>query len=168
MSMWGTQCEASIYLLYDATSENVYLYRSENEHTHANNVSAIRKMTEEVQLAIRNMYQIDINIKPLSVLNNLAKSDLPLPSKSQLQSFLTKIRTERFGNDKINLSTLEKWLQENTVIPIDKTEPFIVDYKMLINEQNPNDSQFRFMVSSKQLLELAINVKKIHTDLPIN
>lgn len=87
-----------------------------------------------------------------------------MPSKSQLQSFLTKLRTERFGDDKINLATLEKWLQENTLIPIDKTDPFVVDYKVLTNEQNPNESEFRFLVSSKQLLELAINVKKIHTD----
>lgn len=160
----SAQCEASIYLLYDAQSEKVHLYRSDSQHTHASSISAVKKMTEEVQLAIRKMFEIDFNIKPLAVLNNLAKNALPLPSKSQLQSFLSNLRSERFGDEKINLPLLEKWLQENSVIPIGKTEPFIVDYKVLINEQNPNDSEFRFMVSSKILLELAINAKKIHTD----
>lgn len=121
-------------------------------------------MTEEVQNDIRNMYEIDFNVKPLTVLNNLAKKNLPLPSKSQLQSFLTKLRSERFGEEKINLAVLEKWLQENSMIPIEKTEPFVVDYNILVNEQHPDKSVFQFMISSIQLLELAIHVRKMTTD----
>lgn len=81
-----------------------------------------------------------------------------------MQSLLTKLRSERFGEEKINLAVLEKWLQDNSVVPIEKTEPFIVDYEIIPNENQPNESQFRFMVSSRQLLELAININKIHTD----
>lgn len=91
----GSQCEASIYLLYDSSNDNVHLYRSNNDHTHANNISAVKKMTDEVQSEIRNLYEIDFNVKPLTVLNNLARNNLPLPTKSQLQSFLTKLRSER-------------------------------------------------------------------------
>lgn len=160
----GTQCEAAIYLLYNAKNDDVHLYRSENEHTHENSASAVKKMTAEVQTAIRNMYEMDFNVKPLAVMANLARLKMTLPSASQLQSFLTKLRSERFGEEKISLAVLEKWLRENAVIPIEKTEPFIVDYEVLVNERNPDESEFRFMVSSKQLLELAINVKKVHTD----
>lgn len=160
----GSQCEAGIYLLYNSTNDDVYLYRSENAHTHANSIGAVKKITEEVKTEIRTMYENDFNVKPLAVLNNLARKNLQLPSKSQLQSFLTKLRSERFGEEKINLAVLEKWLQDNSVVPIEKTEPFIVDYEVIPNENQPNESQFRFMVSSRQLLELAININKIHTD----
>lgn len=84
----GSQCEAAIYLLYEAKNETLHVYRSDNEYTHANSISAVKKMTDEVQSAIRNMYEIDFNVKPLAILNNLARNNLTLPSKSQLQSFL--------------------------------------------------------------------------------
>lgn len=53
---------------------------------------------------------------------------------------------------------------EHLFIPIENTEPFVVDYQVLVNEDEPSKSVFRFMISSKKLLELAVNAEKLHTD----
>lgn len=47
---------------------------------------------------------------------------------------------------------LKNWLEENSNIPADKTEPFIVNFNVSLNEKNPS---FKFFASTKQLLALA-------------
>lgn len=159
----GTQCAAGSYLSYDSQSSDVRIYRCTDEHTHANLRNAVIKISSEAKDLIREMYNNDHNIKPSAILYNLSKANHVLPSKSQLASFMKELRLVHFP-PVISLGALEKWLSENTDIPTEKSAPFIVDYDVLINENKPNDSEFRFMVSTKRLLENAINIDKIHTD----
>lgn len=103
-------------------------------------------------------------VRPSSILYNIGRKGPLIPSQSQLQTMLKKIRSEKFGQDKLHLGTLQRWLEENSVAPVDDCEPYIADYEVLINEKKPNESKFRFFVSTKKLLQGAINVEKIHTD----
>lgn len=160
----GPQCGAGTYLLYDAQTSDVRLYRSDTEHTHDNLKNTVNKISREVEDVIRSMYENDHNVKPSAILYQLTKQKKVLPSKSQLAAKMKEIRAAKFGGPEINLGTLEKWLSDNINIPTEKTEPFVVDYQVLIDEKKPNESEFRFMVSSKKLLENAINIDKIHTD----
>lgn len=160
----GAQCEADGYLLYDSKNDDVHYYRSVNEHTHDNHPNAVNKISTEVEAVIREMYEVDHIVKPSSILYNLGRKGMTLPSQSQLQTVLKRIRGEKFGQEKIHLGTLEKWLAEHTVVPSEDTEPYVVDYVIRINESKPDESEFRFLISSKKLLEAAINVDKIHTD----
>lgn len=126
----GTQCEADAYLLYDSRNDDVHYYRSVNEHTHENHLNSVNKISTEVEVAIREMYEADHIVKPSSILHNLGRKGMTLPSKSQLQTVLKKIRSEKFGNEQIHLGTLDKWLSENTAVPSENTQPYIVDYEV--------------------------------------
>lgn len=160
----GDQCEAGRCLLYDSRNSTVHLYRSDSDHTHTDNLNAVNKMSSNVEEAIREMYVTDPMVKPSTIRFNLDRKNLIIPSASQLANFMRGLRAENFGADKISFPVLEKWLRDCSVIPIEKNDPFVVDHEILINEQRPNESVFRFFVSSKQLLESAIGVKKLHTD----
>lgn len=121
-------------------------------------------MSLNVDEAIPEMYDIDPMVKPSTIRFNLDRKNLIIPSASQLSNVMRALRTENFGADKISFPVLKKWLRDCSVISIEKKDPFVVDYEILINEQRPNESVFRFSVSSKQLLESAVGVKKLHTD----
>lgn len=161
----GQQCAAAIYLLYDATNQSVHLYRTDSEHNHddANIKSnAVDKIPAAVADEIRSMH--NIGMKPKAILFNLVRKGLAPPKKTKLVTFLTALRKEKFGSEKLHYGTLEKWLKEKSMVPADKNEPFVVTYSVEMNEENFEDSKFRFFVSSHTLLHNAINVEKAHTD----
>lgn len=86
------------------------------------------------------------------------------PPKGQLNNFLAKLRKEKFGSERLNFGTLEQWLKENMIAPLDKNEPFVMAYHIHIDVNSINNSTFRFFVSTKSLIGHAVDVKKIHTD----
>lgn len=53
---------------------------------------------------------------------------------------------------------------KNGAVPTKDDEPFIAAHEVTVDENNTENSTFRFFVSSKLLLRQAINVSKFHTD----
>lgn len=161
----GQQCAAAVYLLYDAKNTSVHLYRADSSHTHdddicQNNVAS--KISGAVEAEIRALHEL--GMKPKAILYNLVKKGLEAPPKSQLTSFLTKLRKEKFGDSKLNFGSLEQWLKECNVVPESEHQPFVVSYEIDINDSRPDDSTFRFLVSTKMLIKNACSVKNMHTD----
>lgn len=148
----GDQCAASLYLLFDARNPVVHLYRSTNEYTHETNINRICEIPDETKKAIKDMFDIGIN-KPSIFINKLMMQKIELPDKRKFDSYLKKLRSEKFGSDKIDLADLKNWLQDNTVIPIDKNKSFVVDFDVSLDEKNP---YFRFIISTTS--------DKVHTD----
>lgn len=161
----GKQCDAAIYLLYDSTNLSVHLYRTDAAHNHDDESiksNAVDKISGPLAIEIRSLY--DIGMKPKAILYNLVRKGFTPPKKAKLVSFLTILRKEKFGSDKLHYGTLEQWLHDSSNVPLDKNEPFVVAYKVSINEENFDDSKFRFFLSSQTLLYNAINVERFHTD----
>lgn len=75
-----------------------------------------------------------------------------------------ELRKTKYGQTK-HLGELESWLKQNSVVPFDNTVSFVVDYQI---ENNCSDAEFRFFISSKQLLEILINVEITHADATYN
>lgn len=71
----------------------MHFYRADNEHTHANSINVVNKITPEVDTAIREMHALNVR-KPSTIIYNLIKKGLPPPSKSQLRMVLKKIGVE--------------------------------------------------------------------------
>lgn len=161
MKFRGKQCESAVYLLYDAFSPRVGFFRSISLHTH-NDDNAVDKITGQLADKIKLMYEL--NVKPKMILYKLLREGFKAPTKSKLYSFLGKLRKEKFGQCRIDYATLEKWLSENIDPPVEQNEPFIVDYFVAVNEINTAESVFRFLVSSKYLLQKAADVDKLHAD----
>lgn len=161
----GEQCSAGLYLLYDSRSTDVHVYRADSSHDHDDGnkkENAVNRISGELEAEIRNMF--DLNTKPKSILYRLVKKGFVPPTKAKLTTFLTKLRKEKFGSEKLHFGTLEKWLNESSALPINDNDPFIVNHEVHVNEENVENSTFRFFVSTKLLLHNAINATKIHTD----
>ena len=80
-----------------------------------------------------------------------------------------------FGPASISLGELEDWLNQNLDLPSSDDEPFIVDHKILYFDDLDSDEQekyeddfdentFRFFVSTKRLLNLALKRHHMNAD----
>lgn len=165
MKFRGKQCASGLYLLYDSKSLKVYLYRAESPHTHdddENRDNVVVRISGDLEKEIRALF--DQRTKPKSILYQLVCKGFIPPKKSKLTAFLTKIRKETFGGEKLHFGTLQKWLNEDSKIPTDDSVPFIVSHEVHLDEENTENCLFRFFVSTKLLLRQAVNVSKLHTD----
>lgn len=156
----GEQCAASIYLLFESRSAKAHLHRSVDNHNHNENVNMVVDISDEAKAVISEIYELGIT-RPKRVLETLMAKNLPIPDKKLLIVHLKKLRKELYGNEYIDMVKLKNYLIENEKVPESKSEMFIVDYQISIDEETPF---FRFLASSKQLLSFAINATNIHTD----
>lgn len=157
----GVQCEAGVVLIYDSRSSKIQLLVADAAHTHDNAPNKVVEIPLETQAEIRKLYEDNVT-RPSMILANLVKKGLERPPKAKFDTFMKKLRHERYGNEKINCGQLEKWLQDNTSLPESDMEPFILNYEMNCEDKDKLD--FRFFVSTKLLLQQAIGANKIHTD----
>lgn len=89
------QCDDGIYLQFDSRSDKVTFFRSDTEHIHASEQTAVFKFSIAAEAANK---EIPANgLKPKAIKYNLVKKGFDAPSRSKL-----KIRY-RCDKDKINL-----------------------------------------------------------------
>lgn len=165
MKYRGKQCDAGIYLLYDSKNSSVHLYRCELPHSHENEEckkNARNIIPAETENAIRELF--NQNVKPKAILYNLVLKGFQPPSKSRLTTLLTKLRKGKYGDEKLNFATLQKWCLESSAVPDSDCEPFVVNHEMLIDDTNEDKNELRFLVSSKRLIQNAINADIFQTD----
>lgn len=157
----GEQCAAGVALLFDSRNEDIHLYRALTEHTHQNHSNAVSELPADVKQAIRELYENSVT-KPKSIVTNLVHKKFDVPPSSLLKTFLKKLNEEKYGKEKLNCGTLEKWLAECSPVPDSDTQPFVLNYEM--NYEDEEKIDFRFVVSTKLLLNQAIGCEKLHVD----
>lgn len=165
MKFRGKQCAAGVYLLYDSTNNSVLFYRADAIHTHdddENKENAVNKISGEVEAEIRKLFEQ--KRAPKGILYDLVRQGLKAPSKSMLTTFLAKLRREKFGTQKLHYGSLEKWLKESSEIPLSDDQPFVISHVVNVNDNIPEESRFKFVVSTKRLLRNAIGCQRIHAD----
>lgn len=157
----GFQCSAAIHLLFDAASDEVVLYRTEENHDHNSSESlAARGMSEEARNEIDKLFEL--KLKPKAIMNALAKKEgINMPSKTQLKNYLAKIREKKYGPSTISLGELKAWLMSHSDMPENDYTAFVISFDVSDDDKNP---YFRFVLSTKYLLSLARNCKIIHAD----
>ena len=139
----GKQCAARIYLLYSSKNNTVQLFRSTADHDHDQNVNKITDLSDDVKHEIRTMYEYGVT-KPKQIHINLIKKNFGQQNENHLNHFLTKLRTEKYGQNNIDMNTLQNWLIENSAVPSINSQPFVVDYKISKRNEKP---YFRFFIS---------------------
>jgi hypothetical protein len=115
-------------------------------------------MTEETKAEIEKLFTL--KQKPKAIMEKLSKLNRPMPSLNQVKNHLATLKKKKFGNSTISLGELEKWLQDHSAIPEDENKAFVVSYELTYGK----NGSFRYFVSSKTLLKMAKDVKKIHAD----
>lgn len=161
MKFAGIQCAAAVVLLFDSRSEKIQLFRADAAHTHVNNPNAVETIPIDVQAAIKELYVNNVT-KPKQISTNLIKKGIVVPQPAKLKSFLKKLNDEKYGEEKLNCGTLEKWLHDSSPVPDSDNEPFILKYEM--NYENESNVEIRFVVTTKLLLQQAIDTKGLHSD----
>lgn len=156
----GEQCAAAIRIVFNSQNEEIYLYRSQAEHTHENiGISTRTYFSEEVKAEIKKLFDWDHSVKPAKILNHLITQKLTPPSKIQVNNYLARLRKEKFGPSTIHLGELHQILIDRSKVPDNNNDAFVVDYNV-----NYDENVFKFFISSKQLLQLAINCTHLHAD----
>lgn len=167
------QCNSGLYILYHNDSASVTIYRSLNYHNHNELPEQSTAAITETEADVIKSY-LEQGLRCQEVMNRLSVDGLPIPSKSQLNNFIAKIRKEtRSSSTSITLEELKKMLNENSKIPEEYSKAFVIDFKL----HDVNDStRFNFFVSSKRLLINSIgaqlfvadtNYKIVWQDLPV-
>lgn len=81
------------------------------------------------------MYEYGVT-RPKQVHIHLIKKGFGEQNKNHLNSFLTQLRTEKYGESNIDMNSLKTWLVENSEVPSNNTQPFIVDFEISKRDEN--------------------------------
>lgn len=127
----GPQCETSAYLLYDATNTTVQLFISDSEHSHDNAPNAVDKIPLEIQEEIKKLFENNVTT-PKAMIVNLIKRGIDQPPREKLVTFLKNLKKAKYGEARINCGSLEKWFQENSGLPENESQPFVLNFEKIV------------------------------------
>jgi hypothetical protein len=117
-------------------------------------------MSNEVKEEIKSLFNFDSKIKPKKIIDILIKKQFTLPSKTELNNYLSSLRKVKYGPNVMSLGELESFCLENSKVPDDVDAAFVVSYQVVYEEQR----LFRFFISTKNLLKLSCDASHIHAD----
>ena len=179
VTQWCNKC---IKLLYLAESEKVIMYEDEEE---LENHDEEKLDMDNIKILIAQLFNNGVT-KPSSVLHQLRNQNPPLakyPSKQQLYYEISKLKREKFGVVTISIKELNDWILKNSALPENDDEPFVVKHETgtnllfggihcTLNNDDENDDDdvedfgiyFRFFVTTKRLLSIAIEKDHVTTD----
>lgn len=156
----GPQCAAELYLLFESGTDNILAYHTDAEHNHENTgTRGDYGIDAHTKTEINRLF--DLHLKPKAILASLQKIDgIKLPTKVQLNNYLSDRRRVKFGHHTIHLGELEKWIHDHEAIPEDEDKPFVMKYWILESDQ----PIFRFVLTTRKLLKFVCSSDVFHAD----
>lgn len=154
----GEQCKASLYLLYEAASFKVVLFRSVDVHSCDGIATKTGSsvMTDEVKRLIEELCVQ--HKKPQEILDVLAKTNLPVPKAYQISNHIAAFKKEKYGPTTLSLSELRDILQKYAAVPSTMETPYMV------SDIDYADLHFRFFATSTALISKAKLAKCLCAD----
>lgn len=156
------ECSAVMYLLYDAKSDIVKMYKSASDHDC--DKMEIRSFGMSDKLKKQIVKLLDYNMKPKRILLELTKLGGEIPTMNQLNNFLSQRRKGVSGAKPFSLGDLQQLLDGKREIPDSDTAPFIVDVFIPEDVNDSDEVRFCFFVSSKRLLRNIVKGNRLHAD----
>ena len=121
-----------------------------------------------------------MKLKPKAILREINRSNNVSIKMATLRNMLQGIKKKACGGSiTISVGELEHWCVENSAVPEDDNEPFVVNHKFIYNDDEyesesedeageevdtDTEYKFRYYMSTKRLLRLASNSKHICAD----
>ncbi|CAF2829451.1 unnamed protein product [Rotaria sp. Silwood2] len=133
----GTQCNAAIYLFYPHNSDEVILFRANNEHNHTDS-SKRYFFSEEMKQNIQELF--DMRLKPKKIYEVLEEKNFMI-TRNQVNNYLTQLRKQKFGPSSLSLGELESWCQEKHTVPQSDDEPFVVSFHIHYEDDSDDDDE---------------------------
>lgn len=167
----GPQCSAKMQLYYHADNDKVTALKTEEDHDHDQNDST-RGIDSDTKAIIQELYNDGI-MKPKQILRALESKTIKVPTNVQLKNFLIQLKKKKYGENKISLGELEQWCINNSIVPIDDDEPFVVSHNITYEDdeleddedvEDDNENKFHVFISTKRLLSIAHQSTHLHAD----
>jgi hypothetical protein len=164
------QCPAGLYLFIDNKSEDVHLFKTEEQHEHQG-LEKSNRLSEQMKEEIKKLFEF--NLKPKKIWDKLTEKGLHPKNKAQVTNYLYQLKQLKYGSTKISLGELESWCIKNSNIPESDDASYVAGHKMIYDDdsddsENEDDddkgSKFRVFITTKRLLKIAAKAKTIHAD----
>ena len=85
-----------------------------------------------------------------------------------MNNYLTQLREHKLSPSTLSLEELQSWCQSKLTVPQSEDGPFVVAFHIRYKDDSDDDdddgNKFRFLLSSKRLLQIASISTKLHTD----
>lgn len=94
----GTQCPSAVYLRVDSSTLAVTLFRTAANHEHEGNAGA--GIPQHIREIISKL--IEQNFKPLAIMYILRIEGFALPTKTELDNFMSRLRHKYGGTASTN------------------------------------------------------------------
>ena len=115
------------------------------------------------------------NIAPKQIMENLEKDkDIKeVPLFRDLYNYLTRYNKKKIGDTNMSLGELAKWCDDHCMIPSPSLidEPYVLNHNFFFNDCDDENiemfeagDQFRFILSTRALLELSSSLVVLQTD----
>lgn len=158
----GVQCDAGLYLLYDASSLSVHLYRTSADHNCSTLDQATQRLPDAMKAEIETLYKVH-RTKPKRIFEMLKEKGFTPKSVMQISNFLQNMKKNEYGPASISLGSLEEWCQQHCAPPQDEDDAFVVDYCANYPDDD-NDASFRLVISTPRLLAQSALASHVHCD----
>lgn len=153
----GLQCEAAIYMLLDATSARILVFRSGAAHNcDAIDNKSAPSLTVDMKKVIEGL--CDRKCKPLEIMDHLCKMNVPMPKLYAVKNHMAAYKKIKFGNPTISVVELRNLLDKLTALPAESDAPY-VRYDI-----SPDAEYFRFFMTSKALIQNACVAVSFNAD----
>ena len=97
-------------------------------------------------------------------MRQLARDGINNLTNKQLSNYLTRLREEIFGPRELNLGELDNWCREHTTDPETIDQAFVVNFRIQINDEDTEESEFHYVLTTIRLLGLATQALNILSD----
>ena len=138
-SIARNKCRKRSYLHFVNNSDLVHFYENDCNHNHD---PVTRGLSIEQKEIIKRLYSQGVT-KPSLILRAFEKDETETPVLSKVSNYLKTIKANIYGANRISLGELVSWCRENSHIPSDMDEAFVLNYD--INSED-EESGFRFLL----------------------
>lgn len=162
----GPQCAAGIYTISKSSPDDkkVQLFQKTSPHNHDNiqnvryHLSAYAK-DKIIQLS-------EHRNTPGAIMFVLSRDEhIQHLSLNQVKNTIAKYKREKFGKTNITLDDLQNFVENQLNVPEDDDKSFVKIFERSPDTDDYDGEEwFRYFVTTKRLLKLAIEAKNLHAD----
>lgn len=163
----GRQCTAGIYTLHDSNPDNttIQLFRKNLDHNHESLDNRAIRLAETDKNKIIELHESGHT--PKAIMFVLSRDEnSPQVTIAQVKNTIRAYKNEKYGKPTISLNDIIRFVEEHKEIPPENEEdkPFIVDIEHTNQLDEYDTIWFRYFVTTRRLLRIAIDAQNFHAD----
>jgi hypothetical protein len=102
------QCPAGLYLFIDNKSEDVHLFKTEEQHEHQG-LEKSNRLSEQMKEEIKKLFEF--NLKPKKIWDKLTEKGLHPKNKAQVTNYLYQLKQLKYYMNEMWFNTHQNWYE---------------------------------------------------------